>query len=169
MKKILFFSFVLLSFISCSEDVKFNNPAFQAKRDGENWRAVDYKVSLAANGSLTIEGYTSNELVTMKIPTTTAQTYPLGNSTTKVASYVYTGSNGKIIYTTGVGVGEGEIVIEEYDAANKTISGAFKFNLENTDDDSSEKPIVNFQYGRFYKLPVVSSTTITPVTTSATP
>ena len=39
MKKIVFLLIILITTLSCSEDVKFNNPGFQAYRDGQLFRA----------------------------------------------------------------------------------------------------------------------------------
>ena len=67
---------------------------------------------------MTIEAYTRNEKLTLKTTSTTAQTYPLGTSTSKTATYVLTDANGTITFATGLGIGEGQIVITEYDAVN---------------------------------------------------
>ena len=47
----------------------------------------------------------------------------------------------------------GEIKITEYDNVNFTISGKFKFNAANS-NGSLGGPILNFQYGEFYKIPI---------------
>jgi len=158
MKKQFLYLFLLFAFISCESDVEFNNPSFEGQKDNVFWRAVDSKAILAANGSLTIEAYTRNEKVTLKTTSTTAQTYPLGTSTSKTATYVFTDATGTITFSTGIGIGDGEIVIEEYDAVNKTITGTFKFNAENINDNPLAGPILNFQYGVFYKVPVSAPT-----------
>jgi hypothetical protein len=157
MKKIFLFSVLLLAFVSCSEDVKFNNPSFEGKKDGVFWRAVDYKATIT-NSGLVIQAFSSKEVVTLKTISATPQTYPLGTSS-NIASYVFTSANVTTTYTSeDKKVSEGsEIVIEEYDAVNKTVSGTFKFNVKNLDASSLEVPTVNFQYGRFYKIPVVVS------------
>ncbi len=154
MKKLVLYTLLLFAFVSCQDEVKFNSPTFEGNKDNVFWRAVDSKAILAANGSLSIEAYTRNEKVTLKTTSTTAQTYPLGTSTSKTATYVFTDANGTITFSTGNGVGNGEIVIEEYDAVNKTVSGTFKFNAENINDNPLAGPILNFQYGVFYKVPV---------------
>jgi hypothetical protein len=156
MKKQLLYIFLFFAFISCQEEIKFNNPSFEGQKDNVFWRAVDSKAILAADGSLSIEGYTRNEKLTLKITSTTAQTYVLGTSTSKMATYVLTNANGTVTYSTGIGIGEGQIVIENYDAVNKTVTGTFKFNAENTSNDPLAEPILNFQYGRFYKVPVTA-------------
>jgi len=154
MKKQVLYILLLFAFISCQDDVKFNSPTFQGQKDNVFWRAVDSKAILAANGSLSIEGYTRNEKLTLKTTSTTAQTYPLGMSTSKMATYVLTDANGTITFSTGIGKGDGEIVIEEYDAVNKTVTGTFKFNAVNVNNNPLAGPLLNFQYGHFYKVPV---------------
>ncbi|WP_310557638.1 DUF6252 family protein [Flavobacterium sp.] len=157
MKKQFLYLFLFIVFISCSDNVKFNNPAFEGQKDNLFWRAVNARASISAGGSLTIEAYTKNEVVTLKTSSTNAQTYPLGTSTSKMATYVLTGSNGAITFSTGIGIGNGEIVVEEYDAINNTVTGTFKFNAENNEIGSPEGAILNFQHGHFYKVPIVTN------------
>ena len=168
MKKQLLYLFVFFAFISCTDEVKFNNPSFEGQKDNVFWRAIDYKAFLAADGSLSIEGYTRNEKLTLKTTSTTAQTYPLGTSTSKTATYVLTDAIGTVTFATGFGIGEGQIVIEEYDAVKNTVSGTFKFNAENIYDNPLAGPILNFQYGRFYKIPVMITGSGTINTTAVT-
>jgi len=157
MKKQFLYLLLLVAFISCQDDVKFNNPTFEGQKDNVFWRAVDSKAILAANGSLIIEAYTRNEKVTFKTTSTNPGTYFLGTSTSKSATYVLTDASGTITFLTGNGIGNGEIVIEEYDAVNKTITGTFKFNAENVDANPLAGAILNFQYGVFYKVPVTTA------------
>jgi hypothetical protein len=49
----------------------------------------------------------------------------------------------------------GEIEITKYDNVNNTVSGKFKFNASNLGDIGN--PILNFQYGEFYKVPIYPS------------
>ena len=51
----------------------------------------------------------------------------------------------------------GEIKITEYDNVNFTISGKFKFNAANSNGSPFGGPILNFQYGEFYKIPIYPS------------
>ncbi len=51
----------------------------------------------------------------------------------------------------------GEIKITEYDNVNMTVSGKFKFNAANANNSPFGGPILNFQYGEFYKIPVFPS------------
>jgi hypothetical protein len=91
----------------------------------------------------------------LKTTSTESQTYILGTSDSKTATYVLKDANGTITFSTGIGIGEGEIVIKEYDAVNKTVTGTFKFNAENIYNNPLAGPLLNFQYGHFYKVPVV--------------
>ena len=65
-----------------------------------------------------------------------------------------TSGTGKVIFATGIDIGDGEIVITEYDNVNNTISGTFKFRAKNADGDSLAGDILNFQQGVFYKVPI---------------
>jgi Family of unknown function (DUF6252) len=154
MKKYFLYSILLFALVSCQDEVKFNAPSFQGQKDNVFWRAIDSKAILTGN-SLSIEGYTRNEKLTLKTTSTLPQTYILGTSTSKMATYVLTDASGTITFSTGIGIGNGEIVIEEYDAVNKTVTGTFKFNAVNINNNPLAGPILNFQYGRFYKIPVV--------------
>lgn len=58
---------------------------------------------------------------------------------------------------TNVQNSNGEIKITEYDATNFTVSGTFKFNAANSNGSPFGGPILNFQYGEFYKIPVLPS------------
>ena len=154
MKKYILFLVVFFAVVSCEEDVRFNNPSFQGMKNNVFWRAVQAKATLGSDGSLLIEAYTGTEVLSLKMTSTTAQKYPLGTSNSKTAVYVINQGNNEIKYTTGIDIGNGEIVITEYDAENSTISGTFKFNAKNVDDNSSADPVLNFQQGVFYKVPV---------------
>ncbi|UQD55812.1 DUF6252 family protein [Flavobacterium sp. K5-23] len=154
MRKFILLVIALLPFVSCQEDVKFNNPSFQGLRDNVFWRAVDARATIASGGALTIKAYTANEVVTFNTSAAKVQTYVLGTSASNAVSYVLTNAEGSITYATGSGFGDGQIVITEYDAVNKTVSGSFRFNAKNTSNNPLGGPSLNFQQGIFYKIPV---------------
>jgi hypothetical protein len=157
MKKQFLYIILFFAFISCQEEVKFNNPSFQGQKDNVFWRAVDIKAILATNGSLSIIAYTRDEKLTLKTNSINPLTYYLGTNVLNTATYVLTDASGEITFSTGIGIGDGEIVIEEYDAVNKTVTGTFKFNAENINNNPLAGPILNFQYGKFYKVPLSTS------------
>ena len=64
MKNQFLYIIVLFAFVFCQEDVEFNNPSFQDQKDNVFWRAINIKATLAANASLSIEGYTRKEKLT---------------------------------------------------------------------------------------------------------
>jgi hypothetical protein len=165
MKKHFLFIVLLFAYISCQDNVKFNNPTFEGQKDNVFWRAIDSRAILAANGSLSIEGYTRNEKLTLKTTSITPGTYILGIDNLNTSTYVIKDANGTITFSTGIGIGDGQIVIEEYDAVNKTVTGKFKFNALNINNNPLAGPNLNFQYGHFYKVPVLL--TIATGTTSA--
>jgi hypothetical protein len=146
---------VFFSLIACQEDVRFNNPSLQGLKDNVFWRAVESKASIGSDGSLLIQAYTGTEVLTLRTTSTNKQTYFLGTSESKKVIYTVTDATGNLItFSTGFGVGDGQIVITDYDAANKTVTGTFKFNAENTYNNPLAGPLVNFQQGVFYKVPV---------------
>jgi hypothetical protein len=165
MKKILSFVILITALSSCSEDIKFNNEAvFQGVKDNLFWRGSDAKAT--RNGSvLTISSSTLIETMAIQVPVPTTPidpknnatyvTYPLGTSLTRTASYSFTNDLGEeFFYETAIGVGDGEVVISEFDGVY--VSGTFRFNAVNTDPDSEAAETVNLQNGTFYKIPVVN-------------
>lgn len=51
----------------------------------------------------------------------------------------------------------GEIEISAYDNINFTVTGKFKFNAAKSNNNPISNPILNFQYGEFYKIPIYPS------------
>lgn len=153
MKKLALHILLLFAFVSCQEEVKFNNPSFQGLKNTIFWRAIDSKATLS-NNVLTIEAYTRNEKVTLKTNSTLLKTYILGDSNSITATYALTNADGTITFSTGNGFGDGQIEITEYDAVNKTVTGTFRFNADNLDNNPLFGPTLNFQQGVFYKVPI---------------
>ena len=154
MKKHLYLFSLIFMITSCTEDVKFNNPAFQTLKDNVFWRAQDYKANTTTTGNLIIEGYLGFEKVTLQTNSLSPQTYTLGQNDISKASYSNTLSAQTEEFTTGTNTGNGQIVITEYNTENNTISGTFKFTAINTDSENTEKTQINFSEGVFYKVPV---------------
>lgn len=164
MKKIFSFVILVLVLSSCSEDIKFNNEAvFQGVLDNNFWKGANAKATLDANNKLTIEAITLTEKMDLVITVppmgidpknaNSFVTYTLGTSNTKTAYYSITLNGETAEYHTATGVGDGQVVVSQYDGA--TISGTFRFNAKSTNPDSNE--IVNMQSGTFYKVPVVQA------------
>lgn len=154
MKKYLLFSVVLCCLNSCEENVKFNSPSFQGVKDGVFWRAAATTATIKADGSLVVTAYTTDEQIILKTNDVIMKTYVLGFDEVNTASYSQKNTTTNLNFDTGTEKGSGQIIITEYDSANKTISGTFKFNALNTAVDASMETSLNFQEGVFYKVPV---------------
>ncbi len=153
MKKYFYALTLLLLITSCTEDVKFNNPAFQTLKDNIFWRARSYAAETQTNGVFIIEGTLGYEKISFQLPSTEEKTYVLGVDDTSKATYKNTLSGQETEFTTGKERGSGQITITEYNTVDKTISGTFKFKAVNVKTDA-EKQEINFTEGVFYKIPV---------------
>ena len=160
MKKIASLLILIVAFVSCESDVKFNNPSFQGQKDNHFWRASRTE-TVIANGNLTINAFRGLEQVSLVIPAPTAAivkdnpvTYTLGVDDNIIASYQYAEEGLFLVYKTGKEIGNGEIVISEYDPVAKTISGSFRFNAIYQGDNPSVPVNLNFQDGFIYKIQV---------------
>ncbi|MEZ7505728.1 DUF6252 family protein [Flavobacterium sp. Arc2] len=160
MKKAFLFIIVLFTFISCEEDISFNNPSFQGVKDNVFWRAIASTASLGVNGDLIIKGYSGNEVITLKTTSTVKGTYSLGTGDSNTAVYELTDASGTLTFATGLGEADGQIVITDYDIENNTISGTFKFNAENSYNNPLAGAVVNFQQGVFYKVPIIAQASV---------
>ncbi len=248
MKKIVSLLVVTLALASCSEEVKFSNPAFQAYRDDVFFNGVDVKAYKSTNGALKLVALAQDEEVEIDIASEAKGTYYLGTTNlntvasysssfndinlyyeTKIingpvakmntqmfaggtgytpdcvlldggyacnSSHATTGGSGSgltlsvITNTSGVvtsvkvaspgngyktgdlititGGGNnakvrvlnvegsnGEVVITEN--TGSTVTGTFKFNAINANNNPLGLEMVNFQYGTFYKIPIIPS------------
>lgn len=123
MKKYIFFLLATLSLISC-EDIETNDVALQANIDNRFYASNDARASLNEDGSLTIQGFTQDESLTLKLSRLAEGNFGIGENKPNYAVFEDMGGN---IYTTRPD-GEGIISISEMNETNKTISGTFHFN-----------------------------------------
>jgi hypothetical protein len=154
MKKWMSLILFLFLLSSCTEDVKFNNPAFQTLKDNVFWRAQSYKAYTTTTGNLVIEGSLGFEKVILQTASLSQQTYILGQNNISEASYSNTLPGQIEEFTTRTNIGNGQIVITDYDIENNTVSGTFKFIAINSNKENTEKTQINFSEGVFYKVPV---------------
>lgn len=179
MKKILSLIVLVAALASCEEDVKFNDPAVQALKDNETWKATSYTAVMSSDKSLTITATNGFETVTLRAESTDPYDcdgtevadadgdkygcqYLFGYDMENTASYVLSADGITMSYQTGVdaepGEGEEDGAILIYMNRKYTniqggfISGEFYFNAT---DDSGK--VVNFQQGVFYKIPITVS------------
>lgn len=161
MKKYVYFLSLLLLFVSCSsEDVTFNTRAFQTLKDNTFWRAQVYKAEIETNGFFTIDGSLGYEQIRFQIPEPAEKTYILGIDDDTKAIYKNTEEGLEAEFSTGTGIGNGEISITEYNTVDNTISGTFKFTAVNN-DSRAVKQTMHFSEGVFYKIPITSEGNLT--------
>ncbi|KLT68975.1 MULTISPECIES: DUF6252 family protein [unclassified Flavobacterium] len=154
MKKYFYFLSLLLVLTSCTEEIKFNNPAFQALKDNDFWRAQSYSAHIGTDGRVVIEGTLGFEKVSLQTASSGEKTYVLGVDAISKASYLNTLPAEVEGFSTGTNIGDGLIVITEYNTETNTISGTFKFSAVNPEENNTEKSEVHFTEGVFYKVPL---------------
>jgi hypothetical protein len=153
MRKYHYILLTVFLFISCTEDVKFNNPAFQGLKDNVFWRANSYS-AYNKDGSFVISGQLGSDAISLRVPSREPGTYVLGVDNIKTASYSNIFKADDPEFTTGTNKGGGQIIITDYDTKAQTISGTFRFNAVNVDGTNTDKPAMYFTEGVFYKIPV---------------
>mgnify|MGYP006207092485 CR=1 FL=1 len=159
MKKLSLYLIVLLAFISCEDNVKFNNPSVQGLKDNVFWRATDSEALLDENGGLTITGFGRKQKMILHTSSKNKGIYVLGNSTARYANFESDIDGTLLIYHTGKDIGgDGQIEITEFDSNKGTVSGTFRFNAINDENNPLGGEILNFNQGVFYKIPVIGLT-----------
>jgi hypothetical protein len=150
--------FYLVAFVfivtSCTEAVQFNNPAFQTLKDNVFWRAISYKAYINVNGNVVVEGVAGYEKIMLQTAGAEVQTYILGVDEVSKGGYTNTLESQLGNFSTGAGIGSGQIVITEYNTKENTISGTFKLTAVNLDESDVEKPKVSLTEGVFYKVSI---------------
>ena len=123
MKKYIFFLLATLSLISC-EDIESNDVALQANVDNRFYASADTRAALNENGTLTIQGFTQQESLTLQLSRLAEGNFEIGEGKPNYAVFEDMGGN---VYTTRPN-GQGMITISELNETNKTITGTFHFN-----------------------------------------
>ncbi|WP_395064342.1 DUF6252 family protein [Flavobacterium sp.] len=248
MKKIFSLLVILVVLSSCQEEVKFNNPGFQAYRDDVLFRGIDVRAYKASNGSISLVALAQDEEVTLDVTSAAVGTYYFGTTNLNtMATYTSSFNDVNLMYETniiagpvakmnasmtaggtgytpdcvlvsgeyncsgshqttgGLGSGltlaivtnasgvvtsvkvaspgnnykagdlitivgggnnakvrvlnvegsNGEVLITEN--TGDTVSGSFKFNAINSNNNPLGGQQVNFQYGTFYKVPILTA------------
>jgi len=165
MKKIFSTLILIVILSSCSETVEFNDSSvLQGVKNNEFWKSNTVTATVTPT-TLTIVGETDTETLTLRIPLpstvvdpvkeNTFITYLLGVNANKKATYTITNASGTVVYETGTAEEDGQVVISEFNGA--VVSGSFRFNAYNTDEEADEDDIINYQNGIFYKVPITTS------------
>ena len=156
MKKIIYTLLISCLILSCSTEIEYRIPAFQATINGSNnWEATNFSVTTNALGEGIITGNNFNSAITLRFPSINIGVYDFRENLIGEATYQDT-----IQYSTlndGIAsiayFSDGEISINEMTPDSK-ISGTFTFNSYN----SSGVSTVNVSQGIFYRLPLTHTT-----------
>lgn len=146
MKNLFLLAGLLLTLFSCSDELQFNEHALQATKDSELWKASDFSITISEEGFLNLRGTYKNDVFNLNIESTEPGVYNMGEGSNTTAWY--RNDEGKAFTTEYLG--NGEVVINGYNAESQTYSGTFKFNAF-----SSDREVANFINGVFYQVPVV--------------
>ena len=155
MRKGIFLMIAAMALSSCSEDISMNNPGFQGLKDDVLWRGSGATGQMIEGGGVTIKGARKFETLIIDLPSTNVGTYILGQNDNAMATFVIKNGAEEYTYETGTGnPAGGEVKITEYDSDKKMITGTFRFNALIIDDNPLVAPVLNFQQGIIYKIPV---------------
>ncbi len=163
MKKLITIFSAFLVLCSCSSDVKFNNPGFQARKDNFNWKA-DLTNGKILNGKIILEAYLGSETVTMTVPA------PLSNILTNnpvihkfgttvdepfndnEVTYKNTIEGTILTYKTNTVQSNGQLEITSFNLTTRKLSGTFRFNATYQGIDPKIATNVNFQEGFIFDV-----------------
>ncbi len=123
MRKILILLLSLSALVGC-DDIETNEVAMQANIDNRFYASTDARASVDGNGAVTIQGFTQEETLTVKLSRLAEGNFGIGEGLPNFAIFEdYSGNT----FSTNPN-GEGFVNISEVNEANKTLSGTFKFN-----------------------------------------
>lgn len=168
MKKIVALLMIVSVLVSCEEDVSFNTPAFQARKDNFAWRADDYTAVYSVfDSTLVLTGFKGFEKLTMTAyPVVitgngTASffqdaTFNLRNSPFAIAEYDYVNNGQVLMYSTEVeDQAVGELALKNSVVQKPgTITGTFRFDAPYIGNVPNAPGRINFQEGVFYEIPI---------------
>jgi hypothetical protein len=102
MKRIVLLIAILVTFVSCTTDVKFNTPGFQAYRDGVLFRALDIKAyKSTSTGVVSFVAIAQDEQLNINVATSFIGTHFFGTIDTNTkATYSSTFNSVSLLYQT---------------------------------------------------------------------
>ena len=162
MKKIAAFLLIFFVFNSCSDDVTFNEVAFQALKNNVLWKSSDFKAYLNTDGSLTLIATSQQESLIIDLDDSVKGNYyfsPISVSTATFITFV-DGQESAFISDQINDYGENDDMISGDGTLNivrndgNTVSGTFSLTLVNEDDQSDERK-VDFTKGNFNNIPII--------------
>ena len=154
MKKstVIVFAFIVMCF-GCSDTIEFNNPAFQANREGVTWKA-DFFAADIDFGKFLFEGRDGVEVLQLIPSDDRRGTYILGPDSESVA--IFRDAIGTVFSTANLPdpsitlfPPDGEIVVQSLDNSDPMrVTGTFRFTAFSEDGLQS----VTFIDGVFFRI-----------------
>ena len=145
MKKYALLIFAAIAFVSC-EDIQDNSPGLQSEINDVFFRALDARATQNDDGSYVIQGYTQDEILTLRVSAPSAGVYEVGGDSKNFASFE--DALGNFHVTSPNGGGQIEIPEGGWDTSDKTLSGTFTFNTITPGIDT-----LTVHSGVFYRVP----------------
>ncbi|MFT5230540.1 MAG: hypothetical protein ACI836_000964 [Saprospiraceae bacterium] len=154
MKTTLVTLFIVAFMASCTvrED---NSPALQGTIDENFFSAIDARAVENEDGSFYIQGTTQNRDLTMHVTGPSPGLYSFGGDSNNFAMYK---AANQVTYFTNP-FGEGQAIITDWDAVNRTLTGRFGFTATVIGVDT-----VEVSNGIFYKVPYDLAQEVDPPT-----
>jgi len=151
MKKLLLLTGLLIMLCNCSNNLEFNDRAFQGIKDNELWRASEFSAQIDDKGGLKIVGIFNDESITLNITSPITGVYELGIDSENRISYKPSGSSEFSTLNGGSGI----VTINAYNMEAQTISGSFSFNAFSANGD-----MTNMIDGVIYQVPLITEEVI---------
>ena len=127
MKKVFSLLMLTILFASCSQDIRFNDPALQGDVDGLVWRSTSREARIV-NGELRItamRGFETLEITVGSIAIDTEHRFgPEGNAR---AVFTINAPNNTTIYDTDLEGGDGIFIISEINTSQRYITAEIVF------------------------------------------
>ena len=157
MKKVIAVFLIVFSSLSCSDEVRFNSPSFQAQKNGTVFWKANFLAADIDNGGFVIEGRNAGERLQLITTNDARGTFDVGDGTGNIA--IFEDVDGTVYSTANmpdpsvsIYPPTGQIIVDEIDNDNpKNIFGTFWFYAYTADGLNA----VNFNEGVFYKVPLV--------------
>ncbi|WP_177762776.1 DUF6252 family protein [Flavobacterium sp. I3-2] len=150
-----------LGFTGCEDDVKFNDPSFQAQRNYKLWRATN-SVAEVKDGTLRVYGTDGVESLVMTIPNYSfGATYDFGNNETNIATYRIIDENISYVFKTGYNLGGGHLTLDPVEKqVPGFISGTFLVKASRV--EGGVVVDMKLDQGVFFRIPLREVTAQAP-------
>jgi len=155
MRKVLALLTFAIILSSCSQDIRFSNPALQGDVDGEVWRSSSHEARIV-NGSVNITAMRGFEKLEITIGSTAiGQTHTFGLAGNSRAVFTIDAPSNLTVYDTQPANGAGQIIIDEINTTQRYISGEIIFfDAPVATGLRIYGELFNFSRGIFFKIPL---------------